>query len=268
VNIGVAGTATAPIPIQSAASLIDQDSDTMIFQGTEKEIAALERLLPQIDVPAGEVIIRAVVYEVTTGQSQGSAFSLAASLLGGKLGVSIGSGPGLANAISFRSASIDAVVSALSADSRFKAVSTPRVRVKSGQQAQLVVGQDVPTLGAVTVPQQGGQSVQSVEYRSSGVILGLAPTVRESGVEVKVDQQISDFARTETGVNNSPTLTKRSLTTTVTAVDGELIVLGGLTQEKGSTGHSGLSFLPKLLQSSSGSSTRTEILLLLEVSKI
>lgn len=271
INIGAAGPSSPlppSIPTGSAASLIDQDSDTMIFQGTDKEIAALERLLPQVDVAAGEVVVKAVVYEVTTGQSEGTAFSLAASLLGGKLGVSIGGAVDLANAVTYRAANIEAAISALSADSRFKAISTPRVRVKSGQQAQLVVGQDVPTLGAVTVPQQGGQAVQSVEYRSSGVILGLSPTVRESGIEVRVDQQISDFARTETGVNNSPTLTKRSLSTTVTAADGELIVLGGLTQDKNSSGHSGLSFLPKFMHTSSGSDSRTEILLLLQVSKL
>ena len=268
VNIGGSGAPSTPIPARSAASLIDQDSDAMIFQGTDKEIAALERLLAQVDVAEGEVVIKAVVYEVTTGMSEGSAFSLAANLLGGKFGVSIGSGPDQANAVTVRTPSIEAVGSALSADSRFKAISTPRVRVKSGQQAQLVVGQDVPTLGAVTVPQQGGQAVQSVEYRSSGVILDLSPKVREAGVEVRVDQQISDFARTETGVNNSPTLTKRSLTTTVTATDGELILLGGLIQDKNSNGHSGLSFLPKFMHTSSDSDTRTEILLLLQVSRI
>jgi type II secretory pathway component GspD/PulD (secretin) len=126
----------------------------------------------------------------------------------------------------------------------------------------------VPTLGAVTVPQGGAQAVQSIEYRSSGVILELSPTVREDSVEVLVDQQISDFARTETGVNNSPTLTKRSLTTTITAADSELIVLGGLTQNKNSSGRSGLSILPKFMHSSNGSDTRTEILLLLQISKL
>lgn len=267
INISAAGPAS-PIPSGSAASLIDQDADTLIFNGTAKEIATLEKLLPQVDVAAGEVIIKAVVVEVTTGKADGTAFSLVASVLGGKLGVSVGSPSALANAVTIRSANIEAAFSALSADSRFKAVSTPRVRVKSGQQARLVVGQDVPTLGAVTMPQGSGQAIQSIEYRSSGVILGLLPTVRQEGVELLVDQQISDFARTETGVNNSPTLTKRSLSTTVTASDGELIMLGGLTQDKTSRSTSRLSFLPKFMQTSSESDARTELLLLLQVSKI
>lgn len=256
------------VPTGSAASLIDQDSDTLIFQGTAKEIATLEKLLAQVDVPTGEVIIEAVVYEVTTGRSDGTAFSLAASVLGHKLGVSIGSAPQLNNALTFHGAGIDAAISALASDSRFKSISTPRVRVRSGQQAHLVVGEDVPTLGAVTVPQAGAQPVQSVEYRSSGVILDLRPTVRDAGVEVLVDQQISGFARTETGVNNSPTLTKRALSTTVTAAEGELIVLGGLTQDKRTEARSGLFFLPRFMDIRSSNDGRSEILLLLQVSKI
>jgi type II secretory pathway component GspD/PulD (secretin) len=266
VDIGAGVPAKAPTG--SAASLIDQDSNTLIFQGTTNEIATLERLLAQVDVPTGEVIIKAVVYEATTGRSDGTAFSLAASIIGGKLGVSIGSAVQLGNALTFHGAGIDAAISALAADSRFKSISTPRVRVKSGQQAHLVVGEDVPTLGAVTVPQAGTQPVQSVEYRSFGVILDLRPTVRDEAVEVLVDQQISGFARTETGVNNSPTLTKRALSTTVTAADGELIVLGGLTQDKRTEAHSGLFFLPKFMHTHSSDDGRSEILLLLQVSKI
>lgn len=87
----------------------------------------------------------------------------------------------------------------------------------------------------------------------------------ESDVEVRVDQQISDFARTETGVNNSPTLTKRSLTTTETVQDGGLIVLGGLTQSKISDTRSGLPFLPAFMRSSEGSETKTGVILLLQV---
>jgi general secretion pathway protein D len=239
----------------------------LIFQGTLKEIETLGKLLAQVDVPHGEVVVKAVVYEVTTGKSDGTAFSMAASILGGRLGVSIGVPGELSNAITVCTANFDAAVSVLAGDSRFKAVSTPRIRIRSGGTARLTVGQDVPTLGAVTVPEGTGQSVQSIEYRSSGVILALAPIVRESGTEVLVDQQISDFARTGTGVNNSPTITKRSLSTTVTLANDELIVLGGLTQDKRSEEETGARFLPEFLRSKRNTDNRTEILLLMQVSR-
>jgi general secretion pathway protein D len=255
-------------PQGTAAASINVDSDVVFFHGTAKEIARFKSILPMVDTPVGEVVVKAIVYEVTTGRSDGSAFSLALSLLGGRFGVSLGAGQVLSDALTIRTGSIEAVLSALQGDSRFKAVSTPSLRVKSGERAQLMVGQEVPTLSGVAYPQGSNVPVQSIEYRSSGVIFSLLPTVREGGIDVSVDQQISDFARTENGVNASPTLTKRSLSTTVGMVDGDLIVLGGLTQDRNSASASGHSFLPKFMRSSSSSDNRTEILLLLQVNRI
>ena len=85
---------------------------------------------------------------------------------------------------------------------------------------------------------------------------------------VVVDQQISDFAKTETGVNGSPTLTKRSLSTTTTIADGEVVLLGGLTTRRLEDDVSGLAFLPRFLRSSSATDDQTEILLLLQVSAL
>lgn len=255
-------------PSGSAAATIDADADVLVFQAAPDDVQKLRRLLAQVDLASGDVLVKAVVYEVSTGKSDGTAFSLALSLLRGKLGLVLGAKDALANSVSLKTASIDVAFSAFSGDSRFRAVSTPHLRVKSGQQARLMVGQDVPTLGAVSYPQGGGAAVQAVEYRSSGVILGLTPTVRESGVDLVIDQQISDFAKTETGVNSSPTLTKRSFSTTVGVSDGELIVLGGLTQDKLTSTNTGLSFLPQFTRSSSGTDSRTEVLLLLQVTRI
>lgn len=252
----------------SAAGLIDIDSDMLIFHGPEDEVEKLKKILPQVDTATGEVAVKAVVYEVATSKDSGSAFSLALNILGGKLGISYGDSRALANAVTFKTGSIDAAMSALSSDSRFKTLTSPRLRVRSGSVARLTVGQDVPTLGALQYAQGSSQPVQSVEYRSAGVILAITPKVREAGIDLHVDQQISDFAKTDTGVNGSPTLTKRSFSTDVTLADGELIVLGGLTQEKAVDAHSGFSFLPRMLQSISSSDGRTEVLLLLQVDRV
>ncbi|PLY44078.1 type II secretory pathway protein [Janthinobacterium sp. ROICE36] len=259
---------SAEAPRGSAAGAVNVDSDTLVFYGTADEIKRISGALPQVDLSAGQVMVKAVVYEVTTGQSEVSAFSLALSVLGGRLGVSINKGSEAENAIRVSTGSIDAVLSAFRGDSRFKAVSTPSLRVVSGHRAQLQVGQEVPTLGSVSYAQGSSAPIQSVEYRSSGVIFGLIPTVRDGVVQLVVDQQISDFSRTETGVNNSPTLTKRGLSTTVNMADGELIVLGGLAQDKATASDSGQSFLPKFMRSRAGSNSRTEVILMLQVTKI
>jgi len=54
----------------------------------------------------------------------------------------------------------------------------------------------------------------------------------------------------------------------VAAGNDDVIVLGGLDQDNGNKGSTGASFLPAFMRSSSGDSTKTEVLLILNVHKI
>lgn len=257
------------VPISSAASLIDQSSDVLVFAGAEEEIEHLRELLPQVDRRIGEVAVRGLVYEVSNTDRQGSAFGLLANLLGGHVGIGIGStATNLGNFIQIKNTSLDAVYSMLSSDSRFKVVSSPALRIQSGSQGIFSVGQDVPVLGALSYPQGAGQAVQSVEYRSSGVIFDIRPVVKEGIIDLDITQQLSNFVKTTTGVNNSPTLTKRELKTKVGMQDGDVIVLGGLTESKDTNTRDGLSFLPRFLHTTGYEQSSSEILLVLQVQRV
>ncbi|MFJ2995607.1 phage integrase central domain-containing protein [Pandoraea sp. NPDC087047] len=115
------------------------------------------------------------------------------------------------NAIRLKAGDFSTVVSALAKDSRFQVINSPNLRIRSGAKGRLTVGQKVPVLKSVSYPRGGGEPVQSVEYHSSGVIFELAPTVKDRIIDLHVTQQISDFVKTTTGVNNSPTLLARLL---------------------------------------------------------
>ncbi len=198
-------------PVNSAQSLITKPLDAFIFNGTKNEINALQGLLKVLDVPDDQVQITAYLYEVSNTDSRQSSFTLAASLLSDKLNINLG-GEVLNNSISFKSANFTAALSALASDSRFKVVSSPVLTVKNRQKGSFNVGAETPVLGNVSY-QNNGQAVQSVEYKPSGVILDLTPVFRESGIELTIHHQISNFVSTNTGVNNSPTLIKRELNT-------------------------------------------------------
>ncbi|MCB5206529.1 hypothetical protein [Methylovorus mays] len=57
----------------NAYSQIAKDSDAFIFYGTEKEIDQLQALLVQIDKPQGEVVVKAIIYEVTNTENKQTA---------------------------------------------------------------------------------------------------------------------------------------------------------------------------------------------------
>ncbi len=154
------------------------------------------------------------VFEVQTSQSDGSGILLAAKILSDKFNISVGAA-GLDNFINIRTGSIDAIFNLLKTDSRFTVVSAPRLRVKNNASASFSVGSDVPVLGSVTV--NNNTTTQSVEYRSSGVLFNVTPSIKSRTMDLKIQQQLSNFVTTETGVNNSPTLIKRDVTTEVSS---------------------------------------------------
>lgn len=58
------------------------------------------------------------------------------------------------------------------------------------------------------------------------------------------------------------------VSTTVGVADGELVLIGGLTQDKNIDTNSSLSFLPKIFHTKGDEDSRTEVILLIQVSKI
>jgi len=162
---------------------------------------------------------------------EGSAVKLVASLLSGKLAIDFASNVLDGVSVKIAAGGIDAVLSALDSDARFKSISRPQVRVRNGAQARFSVGQDVPVLGAAQLD-KSGNPVQSVDYKQSGVILTASPEIREGVIELNLHQELSNFVVTKTGVNNSPTLIKRSVDTRLGLVPGEVVVIAGLQDDQ------------------------------------
>ncbi|VVD64483.1 type II secretory pathway protein [Pandoraea pneumonica] len=269
VSMPAANRAKENAPEGSAAALIDAQGDTLLFQGTREEIIALCELLPQVDTPIGEVSVRATAYEVSRSNERGSAFQLALDLLSKGLGLSVSiAGDVVGNTLRIKTSNVDTIFSALSKDARFHVINSPNLRIRSGARGRLTVGQKVPVLKSVSYPRGGGEPVQSVEYHSSGVIFELRPMVKESVIDLHVSQQISDFVKTTTGVNASPTLNTREVSTEITLQNGEVILLGGLTTNKSTDNTAGISFLPRFLDAHSDTASSTEILLVLQVERV
>lgn len=253
----------------NALGRIGRDSDTLVYRGPPENISKVKELLLSLDVPGAGVLVRGLVYEVGFSKKEGSVFSLITSLFDGSLKIGVNSAsmvPG-SDFVSFKNVTIDFIANILSNDSRFSMVSSPSLRIMSGKAGKFTVGQDVPVIGSITYPENAAP-VQSIEYRSSGVIFNVLPHVYGSTIDLDIQQQISNFVRTETGVDNSPTLMKREISTSVSLKEGEVIVLGGLAETKDSNGRSGFSFLPDFLRANTKETSRSELILVLQVTRV
>jgi type II secretory pathway component GspD/PulD (secretin) len=124
-------------------ALLDRNTDVLYIKGTDIERKRILAALQMIDVPHDQVELYAVVYEFQTSSKDGTAFGALLSLFKDRLSFGLGSVAQLDGATGqarIATKSLQAVISAISEDQRFRLVSSPQLRVRSGATARFSVG--------------------------------------------------------------------------------------------------------------------------------
>jgi general secretion pathway protein D len=208
----------------NGASLMAKQIDKLIFVGPPEEVDAVNDLLSRLDSPSPQVEISVGIYEFQSGAKQGSAVSAAVSLFKSKVGLTINGGTGIGSSLKLNLPSIEAALSLLDEDTRFRYVARPRVLAKDGEQVSFNAGQDVRVVGAVTTD-RNGNPVQSIVTMNAGVMLTATPLIRGDIVDLTLHQVVSDFVASP---NNDPSVVKRDLMNRLMVQPGFVYVLGGL----------------------------------------
>jgi len=113
-----------------------------------------------------------------------------------------------------------------------KLLSTPKVAVVDGEEANILVGSNVPYITEETiVPQQGNPiKVQKVTYIDVGVKLYVTPKISEDGfVTIKIKPEVSAVTR---DINTIPVVETSKVESEIRIKDGTTIVIAGLVKEE------------------------------------
>lgn len=124
------------------------------------------------------------------------------------------------------------VIEALRTDTDTTILSSPSVVTLDNEEAELNVGQEVPFItGSFTSTNNSSSNpFQTIEREEVGIKLKVIPQINEgSAVRLEIEQESSSIAPTTTGQATADVVTnKRTITTNVMVSDGEVLVLGGL----------------------------------------
>jgi type II secretion system protein D len=144
--------------------------------------------------------------------------------------------------LSASSESVNVLVRALQESRRLEILSRPQIMTLDNQAAYISVGQQVPVVTQSNLNQIA--QTNTVEYRAVGLILGVTPRISPDGLVVmEINAERSDVAPEEEGIPISfsatgdvlraPRINQTRAETTVSALSGQTVVLGGLiTREK------------------------------------
>jgi general secretion pathway protein D len=284
-----AGNAPAAAPAQpqtvsaGRALIVDEPRNALIFQGDPAEWERLLPLIRQMDKEARQVMIEMTIAEVTLDDNEEFGVNwFAKSGLGrfggkfnfGTLPAAATGGPGLSYLLDVAGES-RALLKAFGEDSRVSILSTPRLMVKSGEEASIDVGTEVPTITArQTSPQQveGNTGLlQSIQYRKTGIILSVKPTVySDDRVDIELSQEVSEaLPLSDADTTGSPSIFNRSVKTSLSLRDGGSIVLGGLMSNRQTNSDNGIPYLKQvplvgnLFKSQSKKKNKTELVIMI-----
>lgn len=238
----------------------DENRNAILFRGPARIWQQMQPLLRQLDKPARQVLIEVTVASVTLSDNQeaGLEWSLlsGAANSGSKFSREISAGKEGFKYLINTAGGTKATLTALASDKRTRILATPRILVKSGEQANINVGTDIPVVtGRQTDGSNtGGNSnlLQSISYRSTGVILNVSPVVYSNNrVDLTVSQEVSDgggagSSGSEGGDISSPPIKRTSLETSLTLQSGGSIFMGGLINENEADSNDGVPWLKNL----------------------
>jgi general secretion pathway protein D len=229
----------------------DPARNAIIFQGSAEEFAQLRPLIESLDQAPREAIIEATVAEVTLADNEtlGLEWILSLGHTPNEIIQNIGTGigtTGFSFTVLNRAGATRLILNALASNNRVKVLSTPKILSRSGGEAKIQVGAQVPIVtsqGTSSQLQQQGTSaiLQSIQYRDTGVILTVKPTIYAGNqVDLEIKQEVSEAVPNTTSQLSTPVINTRTVSTQLSLQDGATVLLGGLIMENANSTSAGI----------------------------
>jgi general secretion pathway protein D len=245
----------------------DPATNSLIITAPEPLYRQVRAMIDQLDARRAQVYIESMIVEVSGDNAadfgfqwqgllgqRGDRWGLAAGTnftppggAGNIIGISTGAVQGQVNLgeglnigllRDFGTAvGLAAVARMLQSQANTNIVSTPNLITLDNEEAKIVVGQNVPFItGQFTSTGTGTTNpFQTIERQDVGITLRIRPQIGEGGaVRMTIFQeQSSVLPTTAAGTSNAgPSTAKRSIEGTVVVDDGQILVLGGLIEDR------------------------------------
>ncbi len=246
----------------------DESTNALVITAPPDIMRTLKRVISQLDIRKAQVLVEAIIAEVSgdVAKDLGVQWLFSGGRDGGETPVGIvnftnsgstisdvvngistvasgGSLPAAAGNVllGFGDVSKDnnfnyvAIMNALASDTNTNVLSTPTLVTLDNEEAEIVIGRNVPFLtGSFTSTGAGDSATnpfQTIQRQDVGLTLKIKPQINEgNALRLDIEQEVSSIAPSVAGASDIVTK-KRAIKTNVMVDDGQIVVLGGLIEE-------------------------------------
>ncbi|MDM8566813.1 type II secretion system secretin GspD [Candidatus Halobeggiatoa sp. HSG11] len=242
----------------------DENTNSLIITATPKALQNIKAVIRQLDIRRAQVLVEAVIAEVSSDMvrelgvqwwlngdkgtrpigaanfdNAGSKIAdLASASYQGSRNipmVGIGSSLGIGTFTDKGLLTFGLLLQALDSDTDTNVLSTPSLLTLDNQEAEIVVGQNVPFVTGqynnTGTTNNVGNPFQTIQREDVGIKLKVKPQINEgNAVKLDIEQEVSSISPSSSA--SDIVTNKRNIKTTVIVEDGNMIVLGGLIDEE------------------------------------
>jgi len=238
----------------------DPNTNALIITAPPDEMQNILAVVRQLDIRRAQVLVEAVIAEITEdntrefginflldgtdsdapvgfsnlGGGTDGALGIAGALESGLPPASLGAGLSLALG-RFGSGEIDFgfLVRAIASDADNNILSTPSIVTLDNEEAEIIVGENVPFVTGQQLSTNNDNPFQTVERQDIGLTLKVKPQINDGNtIKMELEQEVSSVNPTAVTGAADITTSKRSIKTTVLVDDGQTLVLGGLIDDQ------------------------------------
>ena len=259
----------------------DERTNSIVAYGTQQDLKTLKELIEKIDIPLPQVLIEAIITQVTLNEKQTSGLESFKFVYEGATRTFTDIATGTAGGITFSGGTISmdnpsgfsltTDITPTNTDSDTRVLSAPRIVVSHNEEGIINVSRSQPIITASTT--SGVSSTlntrSAVEYRDIGIKLTVTPLIGADGtVQMVIEQTVENVIENiSIDGNDQPIIGVREATSTISVKDSEIIVLGGLQENTNTDSNNYFPIFGRLpiIRSILGASTddyeRTEIII-------
>ncbi|MGB9627192.1 MAG: type II secretion system secretin GspD [Thermodesulfobacteriota bacterium] len=286
---------TTPTPKEEAAAVpegeisivVDETNNALVIKAYERDYRNILETIKKLDIYPKQVLIEVLLAEITLDDTHKFGIEWARfidTLSHGRYSGTItfgveptGTSPGvgvLRYQIFEEAGRLAAAIKVAATDNRLRVISSPHILASNNKEAKIQIGVSQPVLTTTyttTATSTTNVVEGTIEYKDVGIILSVTPRISDGGlVSMEITIEDSSVETTSLGtLANIPYFKKKTAKTTLSVIEGQMIVIGGLIETTKKRDKSGLPYLSRipilggLFGSQDYQDKRTELILLM-----
>ena len=232
----------------------DEINNALVITAPPARYESLRRVISKLDVRRAQVLVESIIAEVSTDLSRelgtegfllpsadnNNGEPAISTINSGSLlnfvqdTLNVGSGLSLGAADLNGNTQWAILLRALEGDASTNILSTPTIVTLDNEEAEIVVAQNVPFItGSFTstgASDGATNPFQTIERQDVGITLRLTPQINE-GNSIQLDLKQESSSVSDSAVASDIITNERRIVTSVLVDDGDILVLGGLTED-------------------------------------